>query len=113
MKTLLKYLKQLTCVHDYGIVGCCDCVPCSVPDAPGRPCNDYTICKKCGKSKCLPYFDHVYEPKFCTGKHNTKLIWIHKGTNKIYWKPKWLNQISWKPGEPKIYQFLWWGYIKE
>ena len=39
-------------------------------------------------------------------------IWIHKGTRKwwTYWKPVWLNRISWKQGDPKIYQWLWWGY---
>jgi hypothetical protein len=39
-------------------------------------------------------------------------IWIHKGTRRwwTYWKPKWLNSISWEEGQPKIYQWLWWGY---
>jgi hypothetical protein len=39
-------------------------------------------------------------------------IWIHKGTRRwwTYWKPVWLNRISWKEGDPKIYQWLWWGY---
>lgn len=42
-------------------------------------------------------------------------IWIHKHDKKRwmrYWKPKWLNSITWEEGQPKIYRWLFWGYIK-
>lgn len=49
-------------------------------------------------------------------KKKNKRVWIHqqdkKGWRK-YFKPKWLNSITHKEGEPKIYRWLWFGYLKK
>ncbi len=69
-KFIFKFLGRLLCNHRWGY-GACFCeYDYNIPDAPGRPCNEYQICSKCGKSKCIPSLDEGLEKPICDGRHN-------------------------------------------